>query len=160
MKLEHLTHPVAPWLHALIASSTDAAEAIRRLERTRGVVARVVRGVKSLTKGALFDEMSAALQFPPYWGENWDALRDCLADPVWFDERPLVICFIDGTQVLDASGADQRRDLLTVLRNVAQLRNDPGKGQSPRPFHVVWQADARHEAELERHWPGLRRIQH
>jgi RNAse (barnase) inhibitor barstar len=160
MKLEHLTHPAAPWLHALISSPTDAAEAMRRLERARGVVARAVRGAKSLTKGALFDEMSAALQFPPYWGENWDALRDCLADPVCFDERPLVICFIAGTEVLEASGADQRRDLLTVLRDVAQLRNEPGKGKSPRPFHVVWQADARHEAELERHWPGLGRIQH
>jgi RNAse (barnase) inhibitor barstar len=159
MKLEHLTRPTPPWLHALISSPADAAEAVRRLERSASVVARFVRGVKSLTKGALCDEMSAALQFPPYWGENWDALRDCLADPVWFDERPLVICFLDGTQLLEASGADQRRDLLTVLRDVAQLRNEPGKGKSPRPFHVVWQADARHEAELERHWPGLRRVE-
>jgi len=41
---------------------------------------RVIRGKKCGSKAALLDEVGAALQFPPYFGENWDALDECITD--------------------------------------------------------------------------------
>ena len=41
---------------------------------------RVVRGERAGDKDQLFHEMAAALQFPYYFGVNWDALNDVLGD--------------------------------------------------------------------------------
>jgi RNAse (barnase) inhibitor barstar len=158
MNLELLTQPDAPWRHALFASAFTAVDALRKLEQSGEAIARVVRGSKATTKGTLLDEFGSALQLAPRWGESWDALRDCLTDPAWLDDRPLVILFTDGVRLLEASGTEQRRNLLGVLADVAKLRNEPGSKKTPRPFHVIWQAEPRDEAELERKWPGLTRL--
>src|SRR5262249_52404434 len=46
-------------------------------------VVRVIRGRKSRTVRAFFDEVSAALQFPYYFGENWAAFDECITDLDW-----------------------------------------------------------------------------
>ena len=44
---------------------------------------RVIRGWKCSTYEALHDEVAAALQFPNYYGENWDAMDECMTDLDW-----------------------------------------------------------------------------
>lgn len=46
-------------------------------------VVRVIRGHKCTSYEALHNEIAAALQFPDYYGENWDALDECLGDLDW-----------------------------------------------------------------------------
>src|SRR4051812_6858993 len=48
-----------------------------------GLTVRTVRGAKMRSTQALMDEVSAALQFPDYFGENWAALDECMADMEW-----------------------------------------------------------------------------
>jgi hypothetical protein len=35
------------------------------------------------TKEQLLDAIAAAMEFPDYFGRNWDALNDCLGDMMW-----------------------------------------------------------------------------
>lgn len=44
---------------------------------------RRVRGTKSSDEQRFFDELAAALQFPYYFGENWNAVWDCVTDLSW-----------------------------------------------------------------------------
>lgn len=43
------------------------------------------------SKAALFDELYNALNFPGYFGFNWDALSDCLCDLNWISSYNIVI---------------------------------------------------------------------
>ncbi|PSS43276.1 hypothetical protein C6401_12765 [Arthrobacter woluwensis] len=48
--------------------------------RDHGFAVVKVRGRKSATISDFMNEISAAFQFPEYFGENWAALDECLAD--------------------------------------------------------------------------------
>ena len=43
-----------------------------------------LRGGKMRTAAGFFDELAAALQFPSWFGENWDALTDIARFRGWF----------------------------------------------------------------------------
>ena len=50
------------------------------LERLSGPAPRHVRVVGPGGKRGLLDALAGALEFPPHFGGNWDALYDCLTD--------------------------------------------------------------------------------
>ena len=43
-------------------------------------------GAEMTDKAQLMQEFAAVLNFPDYFGSNWDALHDCLRDVSWLDE--------------------------------------------------------------------------
>jgi hypothetical protein len=43
-------------------------------------------GAEMTDKTQLMQEFAAVLNFPDYFGGNWDALQDCLKDVSWLDE--------------------------------------------------------------------------
>ena len=61
--------------------------------------AAYIRGDRCTTRSEFFREFSAALQFPDYFGENWDAVDECLCDMEWLSFRSLTIV-IDGYEKL------------------------------------------------------------
>ena len=75
----------------------------------------------------VFAGMAAALNFPPWFGANWDALEDCLSDLSWRerDGYVLVLASYPGEDVLGV--------LIDVLRSVAEYWASRGK-----PFFAVF----------------------
>jgi Barstar (barnase inhibitor) len=141
MKLDHLLRPDAPWLQVLPGTASEAADATYALQRTSSmpVAARLLRGRKMRTADRLFDEFAAALQFPPYFGENWDALDECLADLEWLAADAYVLVILDATQVLEDKPED-RRLLAETLERVAREWGRPGNQARPaKVFRVVVQ---------------------
>jgi hypothetical protein len=61
---------------------------------------RFLRGRKMRTVTALFDEVSAACQFPYYFGENWPAFSECLGDLSWLSSSSSVLIITDFCDVL------------------------------------------------------------
>ena len=81
------------------------------------------------TKDALLGSIAAPLDFPEYFGKNWDALKDCLADLSWFTERGHVLVFERFNQI----PASDLQVLMEILGDVAPLW-----AKDDRPFFAVF----------------------
>jgi RNAse (barnase) inhibitor barstar len=92
--------PDAPGLHVLAVDPSPLADLIFGWRRTHPDWAILrVRGHKSMDDAHFFDEASAALQFPYYFGENWNAFWECLTDLSWL-LRPSFLIVVDRADLL------------------------------------------------------------
>lgn len=88
--------------------------------RRDGKVVRRLRGGKMLNPSDLFNEFSAALQFTPFFGENWDAFFDCLSDPdALTDNRGLVLVILQPDEVLSEGDPREFQLFYQVLQSSA-----------------------------------------
>ncbi len=55
----------------------------------KGLVVVVPNSLSS--KQELFDRLASTISFPNYFGENWDALIDCLSDLSWIDATEVTL---------------------------------------------------------------------
>jgi hypothetical protein len=69
------------------------------------------------TKSDLLTEIAEAGKFPAYFGANWDALLDSLADLSWIDEFHVIVIHSDIPLVDDHNN---RRIYLDLLRTVLE----------------------------------------
>jgi RNAse (barnase) inhibitor barstar len=159
MELDRLLRPDAPWLQVLRTGDSEAYDAAWALQRAGGgrVAVRVLRGRKMRTATALFDEVGAALQFPPYFGENLNALDECLADLEWLPADAYVLVVLNAAQVLDQDRPEAKRAFWEVLEGAAREWGQPAHGQGarpPRPFRVLLQCTQEEENRVRAHWPA------
>jgi len=62
--------------------------------------------------------MASALQFPDYFGHNWDALDECLADLGWLDAEGFVLA-IEHSRDLRTAGTGDYATLVSVLEDAS-----------------------------------------
>lgn len=93
---------------------------------------RLVRGTRCRTTEKLFDEFSAALQFPPYFGHNWDAFDECLHDlGDWMTHaETLTIVLSESAELLSLEKTEDAFEIFArVMRR--HVRPDAGDFGSP-----------------------------
>jgi RNAse (barnase) inhibitor barstar len=94
-------------MSAFIFSDRDDVQAVHRAE--------LPPNIKS--EDALLDALSSALRFPDYFGDNWNALAECIRDLSWLPPGDLVLIH------KDLPLADNRAALsiyLSILRNAVE----------------------------------------
>lgn len=131
MSWEFLLETDEPHVHVIAGSADAMCEAVMGMDglRERGLETRWLRGSKMRTANALFDEFAAALQFPPYFGENWDGLDECLNDLDWLDGDGAALFILDADQLLRDAPPEDGRILFEILQ----------AAESNLPFHIVMQ---------------------
>lgn len=82
-------------------------------------------------------QLGTALDFPSWYGANFDALYDCLTDPDWQPAKGHVL-FINGITRLRAAQPVDFATLITVLQAAAEDRR-----KTHVPFWVLIDAPAR-----------------
>lgn len=106
--------------------ATTAAVILAAADETGVDVARID------AREHVLESIAKALEFPAWFGRNWDALEDCLGDLSWRQGRAHVLLF-------DAyPGGDDFGVLLDVLRTTAQYWTERG-----RAFFAVFVDPAR-----------------
>jgi hypothetical protein len=153
MNLDRLVEPEKPWLHLLVMGETEACDLLSDVPSSpqEPVVTRVMRGHKGTTAADLFDEFAAALQFPCYFGENWDAFDECLTDLEWLPADAYVLLITRTIHLLEREPSEHFRQFLNILVEAGQTWSQPAEGQWPRPpraFHVILQCASAEEKPL------------
>jgi hypothetical protein len=86
-------------------------------------------------KSGLMSVLAHALQFPPTFGSNWDALADTLQDFSWHPASGYVLHFRNAAPLRAALGADWVT-LVEILRTTARY------SAQHRKFFIVLMDDA------------------
>ena len=101
-----------PWAHLLVHAEGEALDKL--LSVPSHFVTKIISGKKCKTKAGLLDEFSRVFSFPDYFGHNWDALEECLADLDWVPAKGYLVLVTDADQVL--TKPDEEDDLKRLSR--------------------------------------------
>ncbi|AYF27233.1 barnase inhibitor [Micromonospora tulbaghiae] len=77
----------------------------------------LMSGTRARTRAGLHEALAGALELPDWYGRNWDALADALADRL--DAGPLTVVVADAADLLADEPSAQLGTLLDVLGAVA-----------------------------------------
>lgn len=112
---------------------------------------RTIQGKKCRTPSGLFSEFARALALPDYFGHNWDALEECLADLEWLPAKGYILLITDSHAVLPDDEAEYET-LLEVLDDAGEAWSKGHTADGRRaPFHVVF-VIAQQDKSKRKHW--------
>ena len=117
--LERLQDPVRSGVYRVMRPD----EVLDAVKATGMAVAKV----RFAAKEELLKNIAQALDFPDWFGHNWDALEDCLTDLSWRNAPGYVLLFEN------AKPGDELGVLLDILRSSAEWWAGRGK-----PFFAVF----------------------
>lgn len=146
----------APFL-AMPLDGKGSAEAIWSW-RDSGLTVRLIRGRKMRSIEALFNEVAAALQFPHYFGENWPAFGECLADMDWLPMGAgIAVLVSDPGEVLIDEDEGALATLVRAVDSAAATYAEPialGEwwDRAALSFHVVLQMPSSGGEEVAARW--------
>lgn len=84
-----------------------------------------IEGRNIARKEQLLNHVATALRFPGYFGDNWDALEECLADMEWID-APGYVIYYDHIDGLLAAHADQFATFVEICRDAVGSWKEDG----------------------------------
>lgn len=111
----------------VIEMTPATAAALERLARSLGLDAVRIDLAGCEDKPMLLDRAASALEFPAWFGGNWDAFYDCLADLGWRPARGYVL-LIENTADMRRSAPEALDTALAILGDAADAwdaRNVP-----------------------------------
>lgn len=130
-----------PWVIIGRSSDDGLHDAVDAL--TYGGIVRNLSSRRMLTPGNLFAEFAKELEFPSYFGRNWDALVDCLDDlhGSWHGNRPVLVVVDGADELVDAPFFPLFVVVLCEAAEKANLSLDADgvpRDQAPFPLHFVF----------------------
>jgi len=104
---------------------------IAEMAAARGLCLAVIDLLGATDKGGFLRKVADALEFPDYFGMNWDALNDCLTDFSWKSAEGYVLYFAGFQSFAEAAGAEA-----AVAVRILGVAADFWRQQSV-PFYAV-----------------------
>ena len=151
MLTAYLQSTKAPWTSLLTV--TDGQPVKSLIRSPARLALKVINGRHCKTPAALFTEFAQALEFPDYFGHNWDALEECLADLEWLPAKGYILLITDAAHVLP-DDEEEYETFLEVLRDAGEAWGSGQAGMGARratPFHVLFAVSERERAQRA-HW--------
>jgi hypothetical protein len=137
---ERLSETNPPWVYVVDIGGRAFGEAVGSL-REMGYVVAELDCSRMLNVGQLFDAFAETARFPDYFGRNWPAFDECLADLEWLPGSGYVFVLRNGHMLLDEEPVE-RVAFWRIIAKVAAEWSDPVNlgewwDRAGVPFHVV-----------------------
>ena len=94
-------------------------------ESHAGAYVSYLRGERCQTDESFFAEISASFQFPGYFGNNWNALHDCLSNLGWLKFTKIFIAF-DDFEIVFRGDEEGKRLLSSAFTNMVKWWSEQG----------------------------------
>lgn len=147
----YLQSTKAPWTSLLMVTAGKPVESLVRLPA--GFSLKVIKGRRCKTPASLFVEFAQALEFPDYFGHNWDAMEECLADLEWLPAKGYVLLITDAGDVL-SDNEEEYETFLEILGDAGEAWGSGQAGMGARgatPFHALFTVSEQEKAKRT-HW--------
>jgi len=109
----------------VVELTPEAAAAVTRLAQSLGLDAVRIDLDGCAEKGEFLERTAAALGFPSWFGGNWDAFFDCLADLSWRPARGHVLVF-ENTADMRRHAPEALDTAVTILADAAVAWDERG----------------------------------
>ena len=86
----------------------------------------ILEGNKMQTRDTLFFEISNKLKFPDYFGNNWDALDECLQDLEWIEDENINIVIKDYGLILHLDHSDEKTIFMSCIKDADEFWSSDG----------------------------------
>ena len=147
----YLQSTKAPWTSLLMVTPGQRTESLVR--PPTGLVLKIIKGLHCKTPATLLAEFARALDFPEYFGHNWDGLEECLTDLEWLPAKGYIVLIIDAAHVL-SNDDTEHETFLEILCDAGEAWGSGQAGMGTRgatPFHVLFAVSERERAQRA-HW--------
>jgi RNAse (barnase) inhibitor barstar len=141
----HLQSTKPPWTTLVVLRREQRPESAVKVPEA--FTRRIIRGTKCRSAAGLFAEMAQALEFPDYFGHNWDALEECLTDLEWLPGKGYVLCFTGAESILP-DDEEEFATFLEVISDAGEAWASGQAGRRPIPFHAVLTVSQQETAKL------------
>jgi RNAse (barnase) inhibitor barstar len=118
---EILNGDVYPSVYLLDVALT--IKEIERLKQDKGTKVFAFDGDRIVDSTSLFQEFATVMQFPEYFGHNWDALNDCLTELDGHEVDRYIIT-IDKLDCFISKDLSQWTNFLDVCKSVVEYWQD------------------------------------
>jgi Barstar (barnase inhibitor) len=145
-----------PWTSLLVVTAKQRTDPPVRPPTEFAL--KIIHGAKCQSTSGLLTECARALDFPDYFGHNWDALEECLTDLEWLPAKGYILLITDAGCVLP-DDAEEYETFLEILRDAGEAWGTGQAGMGTRratPFHVLFAVSDREKAKRA-HW-GMNEI--
>ena len=138
LEIRRLLEASGPYFTLLEGDAAALEPVLAALGARPEATVRVFAGQQLGTPAALWEAFAGTLEFPDYFGMNWDAVDECLADLEWLPTRRVVLVFRDAGALLQKAPADLET-LSDILLTTAEAWAEAGDPETPMSFHILLQ---------------------
>jgi len=134
---EHIAKPKPPWAELVVLAPGQTLDDFGAALPDFAV--RQLDGGRCATKRGLLSALARAFDFPSHFGQNWDALEDCLTDLEWLPAAGYLLVIADADRLL-AGHEEDYRTFVAILETAGAEWATPRSGvaaRPPRPFHTL-----------------------
>lgn len=109
------------------SSQASAPKDLERLAADHGFTLFHVEGGTADSKDGFLELMSKALNFPDYFGMNWDAFEDCLTDMVSHEEAGGYLILYKGFETFAEKEPEDFSTALEIFKDATSFWSEQGK---------------------------------